>query len=184
MNRGYSGYNTDWFLKLAATDAGRSDLFDHENAMLVTIFCEANDASDPALNGRQHVPLDGYESNIGDIISLTQSNWEGVGILLISPPLVCHEGRLQFQKEAYGDGASGKLERSLELSGIYARGATRVVREMGVPFLNLWTRMQLTPAGVERENWRDYLSDGLHFSALGNEIVGAAILDVIDECFP
>ena len=124
LNRGYSGYNTDWFLKLAATDSGRSDLFDHENVMLVTIFFGANDASDPALNGRQHVPLDRYESNIGDIISLTRSNFgEGVGILLISPPPVCHEGRLRFQKEAYGDGASGKLERSLELSGTYAQGA-------------------------------------------------------------
>lgn len=185
LNRGYSGYNTDWFLKLAATDAGRSDLFGHENVMLVTIFFGANDASDPALNGRQHVPLDRYESNIGDIISLTRSNFgEGVGILLISPPPVCHEGRLRFQKEAYGDGASAKLERSLELSGTYARGAARVAREMGVPFLDLWTRIQFTPAGVERENWRDYLSDGLHFSALGNEFVGAAILDVIDECFP
>jgi lysophospholipase L1-like esterase len=185
LNRGFSGYNTDWFLMLASTDAGRSDLFDHKNVMLVTIFFGANDASDPVLNGRQHVPLGRYESNIGDIISLTRSKLgEDVGIILISPPPVCQEGRLRFQKEAYGVDASGKLERSLELSGTYTQGAARVAKEMGVPFLDLWTRMQFTQAGEERDNWRDFLSDGLHFSALGNEFVGAAVLDVIDECFP
>ncbi|KAL3781567.1 hypothetical protein ACHAW5_002576 [Stephanodiscus triporus] len=185
LNRGYSGYNTDWFLRLASTDAGRSDLFDHECVALVTIFLGANDASDPELNGRQHVPLGTYESNLGEIISLARSNFgEDVGIILISPPPVCHEGRLRFQREAYGEGATGKLERTIELSGKYARGAGRVANEMGVPFLDLWTNMQFTAAGEERENWRDFLSDGLHFSALGNEFVGAALLDVIDECFP
>jgi lysophospholipase L1-like esterase len=179
LNRGYSGYNTDWFLRLAATDAGRSDLFDHENVMLVTIFFGANDASDPTLNGRQHVPIVKYESNIKDIVALTRSNFgEDVGIILISPPPVCHDGRLRFQKESYGDGATGKLERTLELSGAYARSAARVANEMGVPFLDLWTGMQ------ERENWRDFLSDGLHFSSLGNAFVGAAVLDTIDRYFP
>ncbi len=179
LNRGYSGYNTDWFLRLASTNEGRSDLFDHENVMLVTLFFGANDASDPMLNGRQHVPLGGYEANMRDIVALTRSNFgEDVGIILISPPPVCHDGRLRFQREAYGDGATGKLERTLELSGAYARGAARVANEMGVPFLDLWTGMQ------ERENWRDFLSDGLHFSALGNEFVGKAVLDTIDRCLP
>ncbi|KAL3762239.1 hypothetical protein ACHAW5_007188 [Stephanodiscus triporus] len=74
-------------------DAGRSDLFDHECVALMMIFFGAHDASDPELNDRQHVPLGTYESNVGEIISLTRLNFgEDVGIILISPPPVCHEG--------------------------------------------------------------------------------------------
>jgi len=55
LNRGFSGYNSGWFLKFAATDEGKADLFEHEGVRLVTIFFGANDASDPVLNKRQHV---------------------------------------------------------------------------------------------------------------------------------
>ena len=176
LNRGYSGYNTNHFLRLATSDVGRSDLFDHENVTLVTIFFGANDASDPVLNRGQHVPLRIYELNLMEIITLTRSNFgEDVSIILISLPPVSDEKRLD---------ETGVLDRSLEFSGTYAEGASRIAREMAVPFLDLWTRMQFTPAGEERENWTDFLSDGLHFSASGNIFAVVALLDVIDRCLP
>lgn len=189
LNRGYSGYNTDWFLRLMATDAGRADILDdhreNSNVCLVTIFFGANDASDPILNARQHVPLTKYESNLKDIVTLIRTNFgEDVGIILISPPPICHEGRLRFQKELYKDKATGKLERTLELSGTYAKCGAKVANEMNIPFIDLWTNMQFTSTGVERTNWREFLSDGLHLSTLGNQFLGEAVINEIDKSFP
>ena len=75
LNRGFSGYNSDWFLRFAATDEGKADLFDHDNVKIVTIFFGANDASDSKLNARQHVPLDRYKSNINEIVKLARQNF-------------------------------------------------------------------------------------------------------------
>mmetsp|Transcript_23052 Transcript_23052/g.49916 ORF Transcript_23052/g.49916 Transcript_23052/m.49916 type:complete len:272 (+) Transcript_23052:95-910(+) len=184
LNRGFSGYNSTWFLKFAATNEGKADLFEHENVRLVTLFFGANDASDPVLNKRQHVPVETYKSNIEDIVSLTRANFgHNVNIILISPPPVCHEGRLRFQKERYKDTATGKLERTLELSGEYSEAAKEVANEMGLPFLDLWTKMQFTSSG-ERGHWREFLSDGLHLSATGNQFVGQSLIEIIDKLLP
>mmetsp|Transcript_34149 Transcript_34149/g.72765 ORF Transcript_34149/g.72765 Transcript_34149/m.72765 type:complete len:271 (-) Transcript_34149:73-885(-) len=185
LNRGFGGYNTGWFLKFAATDEGRADLFEHEGVRLVTIFFGANDASDPVLNERHHVPLGRYMSNLREIASLARSNFgPSVGIILISPPPVCHDGRLRYQKERYKDSATGELERTLELSGKYAAGAGEVAKELGLHFIDLWTTMQFTPSGGEREGWRDFLSDGLHLSALGSKFVAESLMGLIDRVLP
>jgi lysophospholipase L1-like esterase len=196
LNRGFSGYNTGWFLKLAATEYGKNDLFNHDNVQLVTIFFGANDASHPTWNARQHVPLLQYQSNLKEIVSLTRLNFgPHVKIIMISPPPVCHEGRLRYQKVQYKEKATGELERTLELSGQYAQGARQVAEELNLPFLDLWTMMQFsssTEGGgddeakmvVERADWRSFLSDGLHFSASGNKFVGESILHMIDQVLP
>ena len=189
INRGFSGYNTSWLLEHAATEDGRSDLFDHGpggTVKLVTIFFGANDAAHAELNGRQHVPLETYMSNLKKIVGLVRENLgEEVSVVLISPPPVCHEGRLRFQRERYGDKATGKLERTLELSGKYARAAGVVAQGLGLPFLDLWTTMQFDESSVEeRGNWRGYLSDGLHLSPKGNKFVADALLGLIDGQVP
>lgn len=191
INRGFSGYNTDWFLRYAATDEGRADLFDHgggaaeAEVRLATVFFGANDASDPALNERQHVPLGTYRSNLKEIVSLARSNLgRDVPVVVMSPPPVCHDGRLRYQKERYGEQATGKLERTLERSGEYAAAAGEVARELGLPFLDLWTTMQYTPNGEARWCWRDYLSDGLHLSAAGNKFVGDALIELVERLLP
>lgn len=184
LSRGFSGYNTDWFLRFAATDEGKADLFEHEGVKLVTIFFGANDASDPALNKRQHVPLDDYKSNIRKIISLSLSNFgPHVKIFLITPPPVCHEGRLRFQKERYKEKATGHLERTLQLSGAYAKAVTDIAHDLDLPCLDLWTIMQSSSLG-EQQPWQQYLSDGLHLSASGNRFVGESLIDAIDQCLP
>lgn len=185
LNRGYSGYNTDWFLRHAATPSGKADLLSHDDVRLVTVFFGANDASHPELNERQHVPLEAYKSNLRKIVSLIRANFgAGASVVIISPPPVCHEGRLRFQRERYGEGATGKLERTLELSGRYARGAGDVASELDLPFLDLWNGMQFTSPGVERKDWRGFLSDGLHFSPSGNKFAGDCLLELIDEMLP
>ena len=152
---------------------------------LVTLFLGANDASDAKLNERQHVPLDQYKSNLKDIVSLIRSNFgKDVNVILITPPPVCHDGRIKFQKERYKDKATGELERTLELSGKYAEGVKEVANELNLPCLDLWTKMQFTSEGVGRWCWRDFLSDGLHLSHAGNKFVGESLVDLIDELLP
>lgn len=178
-NRGFSGYNTSWFLRFAATDDGKADLFHHEGVKLVTIFFGANDASDPVHNARQHVPLEDYKNNIRQIVSLVKSHFGvGVHIVLITPPPVCHEGRLRFQRERYREKATGVLERSLELSGQYSNALADIASELNLPLLDLWSTMQLVPS------WPELLSDGLHLSSAGNRFVGEALLDIIERLLP
>lgn len=187
LNRGFSGYNSDWFLRYAATDDGKEDLFgrgEGEGVKLVTIFFGANDASDPTLNARQHIPLDRFKSNIQEIASLIRKNFGAEAkIIVMSPPPVDHEGRLKFQKEQYKEKATGKLERTLERSGEYSLAAKEAAKELNVPFLDLWTNMQFTSSKVEKP-WRNYLCDGLHLSSEGNKFVGDALMGLIDEEFP
>lgn len=105
-------------------------------------------------------------------------------IILISPPPVCHEGRLKYQKNKYKDKATGVLERTLELSGQYAAAVKEMANVMGIPFLDLWTTMQFTLEGEGRRDWSDFLSDGLHLSAKGNMFVGKSLVTLIDEVVP
>jgi len=183
LNRGFSGYNSDWFLKFAATDEGKADLFDHDNVKIVTVFFGANDASDLELNPRHHVSLERYKSNIKEIASLTRKNFgEDVNLILIAPPPVCHDARLKFQKDKYKDKATGKLERTLELSGQYAKAMTEVATELELPCLDVWTMMQ--DSSSTTQPWQEYLSDGLHLSAAGNKFVGEALIDLINDLLP
>lgn len=179
INRGFSGYNTNWFLKYANTFAGRADLFEHDGVKLITIFFGANDASDEVHNARQHVPVDEYKSNIRNIVSLAKNSFgDEVSIILITPPPICSEGRLRFQKERYKERATGVLERTLELSGKYAKAVVDISIELNIPLLDLWKEMQMVPS------WPTLLSDGLHLSATGNKFVGDALLGTIEKLLP
>mmetsp|Transcript_9889 Transcript_9889/g.13252 ORF Transcript_9889/g.13252 Transcript_9889/m.13252 type:complete len:340 (+) Transcript_9889:109-1128(+) len=198
-NRGYSGYNTDWFLSYCKTTEGYNDILtlggiDHtasgkgkekSSVELVTIFFGANDASHHIHNKRQHVPLDKYKSNLKELIMLARK-WYGqkVKIILMSPPPVYHAQRLQYQIDRYGkEKATGILERTLELSGEYAKVVGEVVNEAeneNVAFLDLWTSMQ----EEDKDGWSRFLSDGLHLSRDGNIFVGKALLQTIAKQFP
>ena len=179
VNRGFSGYNTNWFLRYAGTDAGKTDLFDHDGVRLVTIFFGANDASDPRHNTRQHVHLEEYKDNIRKIVGLVKTSFgRDVSIILMTPPPVCHEGRLMFQKERYKENASGVLERTMELSGRYAKAVADISAELNLPLLDLWNKMQ------EVQSWPTLLSDGLHLSHKGNKFVGEILLDTIGSLLP
>lgn len=179
INRGFSGYNTDWFLRYANTETGKADLFEHDRVKLVTIFFGANDASDEVHNKRQHVPLEDYKNNIRQIIALAKTNFgSDVSIILMTPPPICSEGRLKFQKERYKEKATGVLERTLELSCKYAKAVADISGELNLPLLDLWSIMQTVPS------WPTLLSDGLHLSPTGNKFVGEALLDTIDKLLP
>jgi hypothetical protein len=98
--------------------------------------------------------------------------------LLITCPPVDHKQRLEFQKERYGDKATGILERTLEDSGKYALASQEVATELDIPCLNLWDAFQT------QSDWPRLLSDGLHLSPLGHDFVLQQLMDTIQREFP
>lgn len=205
-NRGFSGYNTEWILKLLETEEGQQDIFGLANVLceedrkrkkdsnrvksesivrssdvsLITVFFGANDASDDKLNPRHHVPLETFKLNLEKIVRLCHKNFGmETKIILITPPPVDHKMRLQYQIDRYGkDNATGKLERTLQLSGLYAEAVVQVANELNLAHLNLWKEMQ-----AARSDWEKFLSDGLHLSREGNIFVGKRLQQIIKDSF-
>ena len=174
LNRGLSGYNTRWALSVLPWVFGGVP-----QPELVTVFFGANDASSPELNLRQHVPLEEFEANLVAIVRQLRGRWgEGGGprIVLIAPPPVGHEQRLAFQIERYKEKATGKLERTNELAGMYAAAVARAAHTCAVPLLDTWGTMQAEkPDG----SWTEYLSDGLHLSPAGQRFVGEELVKLV-----
>lgn len=176
VNRGMAGYNTDWYLHYA--NQHEADVF-VGHVKLCIIFFGANDASDVDLNPRHHVPLSRYKKNLATLVEKCRDMYgQNVAIIIMTPPPVQHEQRIEYQKLRYGDKATGKLERNLDLSKTYAEAAQEVAVESNTLGINLWNDMQVDP------RWDRFFYDGLHFSNEGNEFVAEAILTTISNNFP
>ncbi len=168
-----------------------STIKDNNNVKLVTIFFGANDSSSKELNPRHHVPIPRFESNLKDIVDECRESFgTETRIVLITPPPVCHKSRLEYQIQRYKEKATGNLERTLSLSGAYARAVERVAKELKLPCLNIWKEMQENVKGEDKSNgdgkepWSIYLSDGLHLSREGNLFVGERLADLIASVYP
>ena len=184
LNRGFSGYNTDWIIEYLSTSIGQEHIFgasenDRNSVRLMTIFFGANDASDKVLNERHHVPLERYKKNLESIHSMAKKSCPNAKFIILSPPPVHHKSRLKYQVDRYKEKATGKLERTLELSGSYANAAKEVAEHLNVPFLNVWQKMQ-----DASNDWGTFLSDGLHLSKEGNLFVGENIVSLIQTNYP
>lgn len=174
INRGYSGYNTTFYLQLPFEPLPCDQ-------SLVLIFFGANDASLRDQNPHQFVSLEDYQANLKELIKRVQRHYPhcgGTNIMLVTPPPVQHEQRLQFQKKRYGEKATGVLERTLDNTGRYAHACQTVALETGLPCLNLYEQMLREP------NWDTFFSDGLHFSPEGHALVAKLVLEAIEKHFP
>ena len=181
LNRGFSGYNTRWARYYFDTIFGEKS--EHAPApedrhKLVIVFFGANDASLESLNKRQHVPIKEYHQNLKWMCQCLLER-ASQRVLLVTPPPVDHAQRLEFQKERYGDAATGELERTNESAGLYADACRNVAHELGLPCCDLWQEMQ-----SECEDWSKFLSDGLHFSRMGNRLAGEKLIETISNSFP
>ncbi|XP_058761866.1 GDSL esterase/lipase At5g45920-like [Vicia villosa] len=159
--RGYSGYNTRWALKVLERVFSESQ---ESDPIAVTVFFGANDACLPdRYSAFQHVPLDEFKENLRSIVSFFKKRWPTTHVLLITPPPIDEEARLRYP---YLDNPENLPERTNEAAGEYARACIAVANECQVPVIDLWTKMQQSP-GWEKF----YLSDGLHLTNGGNQLV-------------
>ncbi|KAL8457816.1 hypothetical protein ACS0TY_035623 [Phlomoides rotata] len=172
--RGYNGYNTRWALFLL------HHIFPLEAAKppaAVTVFFGANDAALLSGTGkRQHVPLEEYKENLRKIVQHIKNQSPETLIVLITPPPICLEGRREYAWSLYGDKASSVPDRTSEEAGIYAEQCVSVAKELGLPSINLWSKMQ------ETDGWqRKFLSDGLHLTPEGNAVVFKEVVKIFDK---
>ena len=176
LNRGLSGYNTRWYIEYAQESG---IWYEPGKIALTTIFFGANDASLETENPHHHVPLEEYQENLKKLVAKTQESFPESRILFITPPPVHHEQRLKFQKERYGDKATGVLERTLESAGKYAEACKAVASELELPVLDLYTIMKDAV-----DDFGIFFYDGLHFNKDGHEIVLKSLLEAIESNFP
>ncbi|KAK6932653.1 SGNH hydrolase-type esterase domain [Dillenia turbinata] len=172
--RGYSGYNTRWALKVLerifpATAGGGEDA-----PLAVTVFFGANDAClADRCSAFEHVPLDEYKQNLRAIVSFFKKRWPKTQIILITPPPIDEESRLQYP---YIENPNGLPERTNEAAGNYAKACIHVAGECGLPVIDIWTKMQ------ELSDWKkSYLRDGLHLTEAGNRLVFELVVETLRE---
>ncbi|KGN49288.1 GDSL esterase/lipase At5g45920 [Cucumis sativus] len=172
--RGYSGYNTRWALKVIERVFPPSEEREAASPLAVTVFFGANDACLPDRYGAfQHVPLHEYKQNLISIVSFFKKKWPATRILLITPPPIDEEGRLQ---NPYVSNPVNEPERTNDAAGAYAKACIAVAKECGVSVIDIWTKMQQVP-GWEKA----CLSDGLHLTRNGNTIVFEEVVKRLEE---
>ncbi|KAK7330536.1 hypothetical protein VNO77_24731 [Canavalia gladiata] len=178
--RGYGGYNTRWAMFLL------HHLFPLDSTkppLATTIFFGANDA---ALSGRtserHHVPVKEYKENLRKFVLHLKKCSSTMQILLIAPPPICEEGRLHMQffvgscRSLCGENAGELPERTNKVTGQYANACVEIAKEMGVHYINLWSKMQ------ETDGWqKKFLSDGLHLTPEGNDVVYQEVIKVLNK---
>lgn len=173
LNRGFSGYNTDWAIPVFRQCLSPPETQSlAQKIRLLTIWYGANDAEIPPYS--QHVPLERYQTNLETLIHMAPRDTR---VVLITPPPV---NDLQWGKRV----EIGKpVDRQFEVTKKYAEVAKSVGIKEGVPIVDTWTALW-EAAGNEQKGLDKYLSDGLHLTIEGYNIVYYELMKVIKESLP
>jgi len=141
-------------------------------------------ANDSALsNGahsRHHIPLQEYTSNLKQMINMIQA-WnksKKIAVALLTPPPCDTEVQ--------------KKSRDNNITRLYAEACKQLANEMRISVVDLWSGLQLpiknSDEKVEEssfksnQQWKvDYLSDGLHLTALGNFRLYELVIEMLDK---
>ncbi|XP_042389012.1 GDSL esterase/lipase At5g45920-like [Zingiber officinale] len=168
LARGYSGYNTRQALMVIHRAMEGVD-----SPAAFTVFFGANDAALPDRSAASvHVPLFEYTNNLRAICAFIKAKWPSTLVILITPPPIDEEGRLRFP---YGN-RSGLPERTNLAAGTYAGACIYVAKQLGLPVIDIWTKMQ------QFSNWeKTFLWDGLHFTDLGNHFLFQEVVKALRD---
>lgn len=177
VNRGYSGYNTDWLLE--HFDDLKSDF---DGARLIFILMGANDSASDV----QHVPIDRFKSNIIQLVNRCKEAGGG-NVVLITTPWVDGDAWKTFSED--GTTSSNKepnrnehTARKYSIAGKPDQTLTTVAyndynlvseaaQELNIDSIPLFDAM--FNFGTDRSS---LLCDGLHLSAIGNRL----LVDLVD----
>lgn len=170
LNRGFSGYNTDWALPILRQLLPTTKAQSKEDCSipLMTIFFGANDAALPF--SPQHVPLERYESNIREMIELVkdpQSRYYNpkMRLILITPPPINEE---QWGKHCAEQG--DKLNRTNEVTRTYAECVVKIGKEANIPVADIWSHL-MDKVNGDQKGLSEYMLDGLHLNANGYKVI-------------
>ncbi|CAK8676874.1 isoamyl acetate-hydrolyzing esterase 1 homolog [Clavelina lepadiformis] len=164
FNRGFSGYNTDFAVKIQESVLSEHLLHD---VAFATIFFGANDAALPEYSSEHHVPVERYEMNLNKIVdNFKKMDLDADKIIIISPPPVDEKAHLQ---NTIAKGNGNVSDRSNDVTKTYGQASARVAKARGCRHIDLWQTMMST------DNYSKYLSDGLHLSDEGNKLLGKCL---------
>ncbi|KAI7897612.1 SGNH hydrolase-type esterase domain-containing protein [Cokeromyces recurvatus] len=183
INRGFSGYNTDWALPILRQllPTVKEQEAQACRIHLMTIFFGANDAALPM--SPQHVPLDRFESNLLAMIDLVRSPASRfynptLRLILITPPPI---NEVQWKKrcEEQGD----VLNRTNEAASRYAECVRQVGQRADVVVADIWTRIMKKTAEGEGRDLSEFMLDGLHLNRNGYQELYDLLLEIIANNF-
>ncbi|MGK3741187.1 MAG: lysophospholipase L1-like esterase [Bacillariaceae sp.] len=190
LNRGFSGYNTRHALDLVPklfpknNDDDDSSTSTYLLPLFCTIFFGANDAALPSTptnsdSGRQHVPKKEYKKNLEKIVlsirerTGTKSS-DDLLIIIITPPPVDEE---TWKNKL---GLYDHYDRSNLITRDYGEVAKMVGSSLNCPVLDTWELL----CGNDLDVYKSHLSDGLHLSDSGNQLVYEGLMQIIKGKFP
>ncbi len=152
--RGFSGYTTREALSIV------DDAVLAEKPACVIVQLGLHDSVLPAQF--LHVPVDEFHANLEELVSRIACS--GAWLVLVSPPPV-HERRTRT--------------RTMEHTEAYVSACLHVGMDMNVPVVNLFRLIS------HHDHWeKRCLSDGVHLSAAGMDILYDALIPELDEQMP
>ncbi|KAI0350086.1 SGNH hydrolase [Trametes cingulata] len=184
INRGFSGYNTDWILPVFdQCFATKSEQPHVPKVRLLVIWFGANDAAPPPKP--QHVPLDRFRANLRKLLWTVRApesprHSPETRVVLMTPPPVNTPQRERAQR---AKSPPKELDREFETTRRYAEAVGEVGAEKGVPVVDLWGRLY-EAAGRREEGLEEFLTDGLHLNEKGYAIVFEELDKTIKTSYP
>ncbi|KAI8617207.1 SGNH hydrolase-type esterase domain-containing protein [Chytriomyces sp. MP71] len=190
VNRGYSGYNTEWCKDILAdtllTTLPAPQLGRTPKIRLMTLFLGANDAVLPEKNDRQPVPIPRYKKNLLEMLATVRRVSPGTKVVVITPPPVDPE---RWAAKCRSKGKEG--DRAVSYTKSYRDACLEVgveaKKEWGTDLavLDIW-QVFFGPGKVEymMDEVADLLSDGLHLAPRGNSLLADALLSKISSTWP
>ncbi|KAF5386780.1 hypothetical protein D9615_001870 [Tricholomella constricta] len=184
LNRGLSGYSTDWampvFKQCLATTRDQENV---PKIRLLTIWFGANDAC--IWPSPQHVSLTKFASNLRDWVDLVHSpdsryHSPTTRIILISPPPV---NTYQRRADLESRSPPQSLDRHFETTRKYAEAVRDVAQEKHVGFTDVWTALW-EAAGKGEQSLSQFLYDGLHLNREGYQLMYKELVKTIRETYP
>ncbi|EOD50749.1 putative gdsl lipase acylhydrolase family protein [Neofusicoccum parvum] len=185
VNRGFNGYNTEKALQVLPR-------FMPSPGQAKTVFFGANDACVEGGSNNQHVCLEQYMENLRTICSHETVQAHSPRLLIITPPPV---NEYKMEPVDIAKGHNG-LQRTAELTKMYANAARKVGEELRIPVLDLWT-IFMTRAGwvageplpgcraVDRNALiEELMYDGLHLTPSAYKIVMEELMSLIASAYP
>jgi len=184
INRGLSGYNSEWAIPVFERCLIPVDERDaYPRIKMLLVWFGANDACIPP--SPQHLPLDKYKANHHKIIDLVKSPSSqfydpNTKIILLTPPPI---NTYQRGAELGSRNPPVALDRKFEVTKQYAQVVKEVAKEKGTFLVDIWQAIW-DRSGREEKAMSKYLSDGVHFTPEGYEVVYDEIIKVIQEQIP
>jgi lysophospholipase L1-like esterase len=183
LSRGFSGYNTQHALELCPRVFGSRE----EGFLFCTVFFGANDAAMPG--ERQHVPIEEYGDNLGKIIASIRkrtgtsqndqtSTTASFPIIIMTPPPIENEVWKKELATITGQ-ANDHYDRTNDAARKYGEEAKKIASQFDCLVLDTWQLL-----GGDTADYAKHMSDGLHLSDSGNQLVYEGLMNLVKKDYP